>query len=106
MGAALARSTFLSNLPTEVLGTSSMKRTSSGSHHLATLSRRKSMISSCVTLPLNSGLGTAYATGRSSHLGWTRPITAAWSIPSGTSGLWRDPYAAGLDDVLGAVDDF
>src|SRR6266852_8082233 len=59
IGAAPARRTFLSNLPTEVLGTSSMNRTSSGSHHLATLSRRKSMISSCVTLPLNSGLATA-----------------------------------------------
>ena len=31
-----SRRTFLSNLPTEVLGTASMKRTSSGSHHLAT----------------------------------------------------------------------
>src|SRR6266852_5968482 len=80
MGAALARKTFLSNLPTEVLGTSSMNRTSSGSHHLATLSRRKSMISSCVTLPLNSGLATAYATGRSSHFGCARPITAASRI--------------------------
>src|SRR5260370_572394 len=80
IGAALARSTFLSNLPTEVLGPSSMNRTSSGSHHLATLSRRKSITSSWVTLPLNSGLGTANATGRSSHLGWTRPITAASMI--------------------------
>jgi len=31
-----SRSTFLSNLPTEVLGTASMNCTSSGSHHLAT----------------------------------------------------------------------
>src|SRR5437773_2700579 len=59
MGTALARSTFLSNLPTDVFGTSSMKRTSSGSHHLATLSRRKSISSSWVTCPLNSGRGTA-----------------------------------------------
>src|SRR4029077_8903044 len=80
IGAALARRTFLSNLPTEVLGTSSMNRTSSGSHHLATLSRRKSITSSWVTLPLNSGFGTAYATGRSSHLGWASPITAASMI--------------------------
>src|SRR5467141_3923055 len=49
IGTALARSTFLSNLPTEVLGTSSMNLTSSGSHHLATLSCRNSMTSSCVT---------------------------------------------------------
>src|SRR6202162_3177038 len=46
IGTAFARSTFLSNLPTEVFGTSSMKRTSSGSHHFATLSLRKSMTSS------------------------------------------------------------
>src|SRR6266498_1630474 len=31
-----SRSTFLSNLPTLVFGTASMKMTSSGSHHLAT----------------------------------------------------------------------
>src|SRR5437762_2366578 len=80
IGTAFARSTFLSNLPTEVLGTSSMKRTSSGSHHLATLSRRKSTTSSCVTLPLNSGLGTAKTTGRSSHFVWGKPMTAASMI--------------------------
>src|SRR5207302_5461504 len=80
IGSALARSTFLSNLPTEVLGTSSMKRTSSGSHHFATLSRRKSTTSSCVTLPLNSGLGTAKTTGRSSHFVWGKPMTAASMI--------------------------
>src|SRR4029077_18090302 len=80
IGAALARNTFLSNLPTEVLGTSSMNRISSGSHHLATLSLRNSITSSCVTWPLNSGLSTAKATGRSSHFGWTRPITAASMI--------------------------
>src|ERR1700674_3001382 len=79
-GTALARSTFLSNLPTEVLGTSSMNRTSSGSHHLATLSLRKSITSSWVTWPLNSGLGTAYAMGRSSHFGCARPMTAASMI--------------------------
>src|SRR6266849_6290789 len=59
IGAAPARRTFLSNLPTEVLGTSSMNRTSSGSHHLATLSLRNSFTSSSVTWPLNSGRGTA-----------------------------------------------
>src|SRR6266480_1244955 len=90
MGTALARSTFLSNLPTDVFGTSSMKRTSSGSHHLATLSRRKSITSSWVTCPLNSGRGTAYTTGRSSHLGWGRPMTAAsrilgWAITAFSS---------------------
>src|SRR5438105_4793410 len=80
MGSAFERSTFLSNLPTEVLGTSSINRISSGNHHLATLSRRKSSTSSCVTWPLNSGFGTANATGRSSHFGWASPITAASMI--------------------------
>ena len=37
-----SRSTFLSNLPTLVLGTASMKTTSSGSHHLATRGSRYS----------------------------------------------------------------
>src|SRR5437868_653925 len=59
IGTAFARSTFLSNFPTEVLGTSSMNRTSSGSHHLATLSRKKSITSFSVTWPLNSGFATA-----------------------------------------------
>src|SRR5207244_11337258 len=73
MGTALARSTFLSNLPTDVFGTSSMKRTSSGSHHLATLSRRKSISSSWVTCPLNSGrgkIGRASCRERGSRWGW------------------------------------
>src|SRR5207249_4509077 len=48
MGTAFARRTFLSNLPTDVFGTSSMKRTSSGTHHLATFSFRNSLISSWV----------------------------------------------------------
>ena len=69
----------MSNFPTEVLGTSSMKRISSGSHHLATLSVRNSRISSAVSLPLNSGRSTTKATGRSSQRGWARPMTAASS---------------------------
>ena len=69
---------LLSNLPTEVFGTSSMNRTSSGSHHLATFPVRNSMTSSWVILPLNSGLATAKATGRSlQHFGCGMPITAA-----------------------------
>ena len=35
-GAAVARSAFLSNFPTDVFGISATKRTSSGSHHFAT----------------------------------------------------------------------
>ena len=40
-----SRSTFLSNLPTLVLGICSMKITSSGSHHFATRRSKMSMIS-------------------------------------------------------------
>jgi hypothetical protein len=40
----------LENLPTEVLGTSSMNSTASGSHHFATRGVRNSMISSAVTV--------------------------------------------------------
>src|SRR5579885_381522 len=63
------RSTFLSNLPTLVLGTASMNSTSSGSHHLATRELRYSRISSLVIWSLNSGLGTTHATGRSCQTG-------------------------------------
>ena len=52
------RIAFLSNLPTLVLGISSMNRTSSGSHQRATWGRRNSNNSSCVSRPLKSGLGT------------------------------------------------
>src|SRR5262249_47699736 len=74
-----SRSTFLSNLPTEVLGTASMKRTSSGSHHLATSGLRKSRISLSVSESLNSGLGTTQASGRSTHCGCGTAMTAASS---------------------------
>src|SRR6266567_5653078 len=75
----LLRSTFLSNLPTLVLGMASMKTTSSGSHHLATWGRRKSRISSLVICPSNSGLATTQARGRSDHLGSGMPTTQASS---------------------------
>src|SRR2546421_12909858 len=73
----LARSTFLSNLPTLVLGMASTNSTSSGSHHRATRGRRYSRISSLVMLPTQSGLGTTQARGRSDHLGWGMPTTQA-----------------------------
>src|SRR5436309_11866797 len=73
----LARSTFLSNLPTLVLGIVSTNSTSSGSHHLATRGRRYSRISSLVILPTYSGLGTTQASGRSDHLGCGTPMTQA-----------------------------
>jgi hypothetical protein len=58
-----SRRTFLSNLPTLVLGTASMKTTRSGSHHLATRGVRYSRMSSAVSWPANSGLGTTQARG-------------------------------------------
>src|SRR6185295_1183581 len=71
-----SRRTFLSNLPTLVLGTASMNTTSSGSHHLATRGFRYSRISSAVSWPANSGFGTTQARGRSTHVGWGTAITA------------------------------
>src|SRR5437879_4111057 len=47
---SLLRSTFLSNFPTLVFGTSATKANSSGSHHLATRPRRCSSRSSAVVL--------------------------------------------------------
>ena len=57
-----------------------MNTTSSGSHHLATRPSRYSMTSS--RLSSAPGLTTTQASGRSLHLGWLTPITAA----SATSG--------------------
>ncbi len=75
-----SRRIFLSNLPTDVLGTSSMKTTSSGSHHLATLPSRKFRMSSRDRV--TPARGTTQASGRSSHFGCATAITAA----SATSG--------------------
>src|SRR5688500_2162110 len=61
------------------LGTSSMKTTSSGSHHLATRPSRNSTISSFVSS--SPGFTTTHASGRSLHFGWLTPITAAsWTF--------------------------
>src|SRR5215469_5580702 len=60
--AYIARSAFLSNLPTLVLGTSEMNAHRSGIHHLATRARRCSRISPGVTD--EPGFGTTHASGR------------------------------------------
>src|SRR3954470_14934094 len=73
--ANLSRRSFFENLPTEVLGTSSMNTTSSGSHHLATFGASQSTSSSFVSV--SPGFSTTQASGRSDHLGWLTPITAA-----------------------------
>src|ERR1019366_9513546 len=70
-----ARRTFLSNLPTLVLGTLSIKLHLSGSHHLATRSARNSFSSSA--LASTPGFNTTQHSGRSSHLSSGTAITAA-----------------------------
>ena len=102
------RRSFFENLPTLVLGTSSMNSTCSGSHHLATSGLRWSRMSSSVAV--SPSLRTTQASGRSSHFGSGMPIDRGL--------LHRrvahdrvlqvdraDPLAAGLDQVLGAVGD-
>src|SRR4030095_4905490 len=71
------RNSFLSNFPTLVLGTDSINTTSSGSHQRATRGRRNWSTSSLVSVPLNCGLGTTQAKGRSCHFGCGTAITAA-----------------------------
>ena len=103
-----ARSTFLSNLPTEVLGISSTNAHRSGSHHRATRPWRKSSSSSAVGLA--PAAGTTQTSGpllpavvghadhrRLEHVGVGHDL--ALELDRG------DPLAAGLDDVLGAVGD-
>src|SRR5207249_10726572 len=70
-----SRNTFLSNLPTLVLGTASMIWTSSGSAHLATRGRRWSVIS--VGSSRTPGFGTTHASGRSTHPGCGTAMRAA-----------------------------
>ena len=70
-----ARSTFLSNFPTLVLGTLSTNVQRSGSHHLATRSERNSRSSSA--LAVDSGFSTTQHSGRSCHLSSGTAITAA-----------------------------
>src|SRR5205085_6450793 len=68
-----ARRTFLSNFPTEVLGTSSMNSTRSGSHHLATRSERNSRTAS--SSRSQPSFLTTQAQGRSLHFSSGMAIT-------------------------------
>ena len=103
-----ARSTFLSNLPTLVFGTSLMNAKRSGSHQRATRVARNACSSAGgVVLP---GRSTTQASGRSSQ----RASGIADDGGLDDVGMRhdlvleldrRDPLAARLDDVLGAVGD-
>src|ERR1017187_2900183 len=78
-----ARSTFLSNLPTLVLGMVSKNVQFSGNHHLATRSAKKSRNSS--GLAVMSGRSTTQHSGRSCHFSSGTATTAAsktagWAI--------------------------
>src|ERR1035437_4361213 len=78
--AYLLRSTFLSNLPTLVLGTSSMNAQRSGTCHRATLLERNSR--SVAASMAESAARTTVASGRSPHFWSGTPTTDA----SSTSG--------------------
>ena len=105
----LARSTFLSNLPTLVFGISSRNANSSGSHHFATRPRR------CSTQLVGA---VVCAPSRSDHAA-QRPLRPALvglgdhrrldDVRVGHQLVLQldrgDPLAAGLDHVLGAVGD-
>ena len=70
----------MENLPTEVLGTSSMNSTWSGIHHFGTRSFSQIRMSSALTAVPSAA--TTQAIGRSPHLVDATPITAA-SMTSG-----------------------
>ena len=74
---------------------------------MATFADKKSSTSVCVSVAPSSS--TTHASGRSDHLGCGTPITAASLIVGMRHQLVleldrRDPLAARLDEVLGAVD--
>ena len=104
-----ARSTFLSNLPTEVFGTASMNAHWSGSHHLATRGSRNATSSAGV-----GGSARRVATTQTSGRSAQRSSGIATTAASKTAGVRHhlvleldraDPLAAGLDHVLGPVRD-
>ena len=71
--ANFSRRVRLENLPTLVLGTSSMNSTASGSHQRATSGSRCARSSSKVRV--SPGSSTTQASGRSTHRSWGTPIT-------------------------------
>src|SRR3954449_11133871 len=87
------RITFLSNLPTEVRGTASMKVQASGSCHFATDSARKSRSSAGFTVAPSRS--TTDASGRSCHFSSGIPTTAA----SRTSGCAIRAFSRSTDEI-------
>src|ERR1700694_3926027 len=85
--------TFLSNLPTLVLGTSVMKVHCSGSHHRGTRSSRKATRSAGAGD--RPGLGTTATRGRSDHFGSGIEITAA----SKTSGWAITAFSSSTEEI-------
>ena len=83
----------MSNLPTDVFGTSSMNANSSGSHHFATRERRCSVSSSGVADA--PSLSTTHASGRSVQRSSGRAITAA----SSTSGCAISSPSSSTDEI-------
>src|SRR3712207_9585456 len=73
--ANLARRSFFENLPTLVLGTTSMNSTASGSHHLATFGLRNSRISS--SLASSPSLSTTQARSEERRVG--KECRSRWS---------------------------
>ena len=88
-----ARRTFLSNLPTLVLGTSAMNVQRSGSQNLAVRSASQLRNSAAVTA--ESDLRTTHASGRSSHFGCGIAITAA----SATFGCAMIMFSRSTDEI-------
>src|SRR5271157_4766680 len=85
--------TFLSNLPTLVLGTSVMNVHCSGSHQRGTRSLRNSTRSAGAGE--RPGLGTTATSGRSDHLGSGTEMTAA----SKTSGWAITAFSSSTEDI-------
>src|SRR6185312_2720055 len=88
-----ARKTFLSNLPTDVLGTAGMNAHRSGSHHAATLPQRNARSASASFAA--PSFSTTQASGRSSQVGSGTPITAA----STTSGCPMILFSRSTDEI-------
>src|ERR1035437_9960157 len=87
------RSTFLSNLPTLVLGTSSMNAQRSGTCHRATLVPRNSL--SPAASMREAGARTTVASGRSPHLSSGAPTTEA----SSTSGCAIRAFSRSTEEI-------
>src|ERR1039457_5229272 len=85
--------TFLSNLPTLVLGISSMKAHCSGSHQRGTRSFKKA--TSADGSSVFPGLGTTATRGRSDHLWSGTAMTAA----SKTSGYAITAFSNSTDEI-------